>query len=181
MMRRLIAATLVTLALVSGTALAGGTITLNGKNTTVEFVGTKPGGKHEGGFKNVTGTASATGNDATTLKLQVEIDTDSLYSDNPKLTQHLKSPDFFAVKTHPKAKFVSSKVEKAGQDYTVTGDLTLLGKTKTVSFPARITIGGDALMLASQFEINRQDYGMSFGAGKVDDTVKLKVNVKAAK
>jgi polyisoprenoid-binding protein YceI len=180
-MRSLIAATLLTTAILTGPALAGGNFTLDGKNTTIEFVGTKPGGKHDGGFKTVTGTASATGADATSLKLQVEIDTESLYSDTPKLTQHLKSPDFFSVKAHPKAKFVSTKIAKTGEAYTVTGDLTLLGKTKTITFPATITVSADALTLTSQFAINRQDYGMSYGTGKVNDEVKLKVAVKAAK
>src|SRR5688572_17686342 len=108
-MRPMICAALFSAAFVSGTALAGGTIALDGTNTKIEFVGTKPNGKHEGGFKNVAGTA--VGAEPTDLKIDVEIDTTSLYSDNPKLTQHLKSPDFFGVKTHPKAKFVSTKVE----------------------------------------------------------------------
>jgi polyisoprenoid-binding protein YceI len=180
-MRSMIAATLLSATLLSGTALAGGNFTLDGKNTKIEFVGSKAGGKHDGGFKTVSGIASAAGTDATTLKLDVEIATESLYTDTPKLTLHLKSPDFFSVKEYPKAKFVSSKVAKGAAGYTVTGDLTLLGKTKTISFPADITVGGDGLTLTSSFTINRQDYGMSFGSGKVNDEVKLKVSVKAAK
>jgi polyisoprenoid-binding protein YceI len=58
-------------------------ITLNEKNTTITFVGTKPNGKHEGGFKGVTGTASVAGDDLTAVKISVDIDTASLYSDNP--------------------------------------------------------------------------------------------------
>jgi polyisoprenoid-binding protein YceI len=180
-MRQWIGALLLGATLLSGTALAGGNFTLDGKNTKIEFVGTKPGGKHDGGFQAVTGSASATGTDPTTLKFEVEIDTTSLYTDTPKLTTHLKSPDFFNVKTHPKAKFASSKVEKAGDGYTVTGALTLLGKSKTISFPAKISVAEGGLTIVSQFDINRQDYGMSFGTGKVNDEVKIKVAVKAAK
>jgi polyisoprenoid-binding protein YceI len=161
----------------AGTALAGGTFTLDGKNTKITFVGSKPQGKHDGGFKAVSGSASADGTDPTTLKLKLDIDTTSLYTDTPKLTQHLKSPDFFAVKTHPKAKFVSNKVEKSGDGYTITGDFTLLGKTKSIAIPARIAVGKNGLTINSQFTINRQDYGMSFGTGKVDDEVKIKVAV----
>ena len=46
--------------------------------------------------------------DIAAAKISIEIDTDSLYADNPKLTQHLKSPGFFEVKKYPKATFVSS-------------------------------------------------------------------------
>jgi polyisoprenoid-binding protein YceI len=179
-MRKMIGALLVGVVLLSGSAL-GADFTLDGKNTRIEFIGSKPQGKHDGGFKSVTGTASVTGADATTLKLQVEIDTNSMYTDTPKLTQHLKSSDFFSVSEYPKAKFVTTKVEKIGKNYTITGDFTLLSKTKSISFPADIKAGADGLTITSNFTINRQDYGMSFGTGKVNNEVKIKVAVNASK
>jgi polyisoprenoid-binding protein YceI len=151
---------------------------LTEKNTTVKFLGTKVNGKHEGGFKSVSGTASVTGDDATTLKISLDIDTSSLYSDADKLTNHLKSADFFDVKTNPKSKFVSTKVEKAGDGYKITGDLTLLGKTKAISFPAKISVAADGVTLSSSFTIDRTQWGMTYGAGKIDNDVKLTVNVK---
>src|SRR6202011_1457450 len=69
-MRQLLGAVLIGATVLSGTALAGGTFPLTGKNTKIEFIGTKPNGKHDGGFEKVTGTASASG-DAATLKLEV--------------------------------------------------------------------------------------------------------------
>lgn len=152
---------------------------LNGQNTSIEFVGTKPGGKHEGGFKTVTGTALVGDAGAATLKISVEIETASLYSDNAKLTNHLKSPDFFGVKSNPRATFVTTKVERAGAGYTIAGDLTLLGKTKAVSFPAQIDAGAKGLNLKSTFKINRQDFGMTYGTGKIDNDVTIKVSVSA--
>src|SRR5580698_4690436 len=90
------------LALLLAPAFAlGADYALTEKNTTITFIGTKPGGKHEGGFKSVTGTATVTGNDLTTLKATLDIDMNSLYSDADKLTTHLKSPDFFGVKSNP--------------------------------------------------------------------------------
>jgi polyisoprenoid-binding protein YceI len=152
-------------------------IALTGENTKITFVGTKPEGKHEGGFKTVTGTAT-TGADPTALKLAVEIDVTSMHSDDEKLTGHLKSPDFFDVKNHPKAKFVSTKVEKAGDGYTVSGSLTLLGKTKPVTFPAKISTT-DGLSLTSTFKIDRTEWGMTYGKGKIDDAVGLTVSISA--
>ena len=88
-------------------------IKLTGENTTITFVGKKPDGKHAGGFKTVSGTAKVDGTDLTTLKLDATIDVNSIFSDDEKLTGHLKSPDFFDVKNHPKAMFKVTKVEKA--------------------------------------------------------------------
>lgn len=154
---------------------------LTSSNTEVKFTGTKPNGKHDGGFKTVTGTANATGTDATTLKIKLEIDTNSLYSDNDKLTTHLKSPDFFGVKSNPKATFASTKVEKDGADYKVTGDFTMLGQKKSITFPAKIAVKDDGVTLTSTFSIDRTQWGMTYGQGKVDNMVELNVSVKATK
>jgi polyisoprenoid-binding protein YceI len=154
---------------------------LTGENTKITFVGTKPGGKHDGGFKKVTGNATLTDGKIDTLKIEVDIDTDSLYSDNAKLTTHLKHPDFFGVKDNPKATFKTTKVEKTDKGYTITGDLTLIGTTKAVSFPATVAENGGTLTLSADFTIDRTDWGMNYGKGKVDDKVTLKVAFTAKK
>jgi polyisoprenoid-binding protein YceI len=156
---------------------------LTADNTHVTFVGSKKEGKHDGGFKKLHGTAKMTGTDPTTAKITVTIDTTSIYTDTPKLTNHLKSADFFDVKTNPTAKFVSKKVETLPGHpgiYNVAGDLTLNGKTRAISFPAAISVRGGVLHLNSEFKINRHDFGMSYGKGKVHDVVELKVKLDAA-
>ncbi len=157
------------------------TFALTGDNTKITFVGTKPEGKHDGGFKTVKGTATVDPSDVTTLKLSVEIDMNSTYSDDNKLTAHLKSPDFFGVKTNPKSKFVSTKVVKNGNQVSITGDLTLNGKTKEVTFPAKVSVSGDRMKLTSSFKIDRTNWGMTYGKGKIDDEVSLAVTVEASK
>jgi polyisoprenoid-binding protein YceI len=154
---------------------------LTGDNTALTFVGKKPDGKHEGGFKKLAGTATVTDGKIETLKAEVDIDADSLYSDDAKLTTHLKSPDFFDVKNNPKATFKITKVEKGDKTYTVTGDLTLLGKTKPVSFPATVTATGDALTVTASFSIDRTTWGMNYGKGKIEDKVELGLKVTAKK
>jgi polyisoprenoid-binding protein YceI len=149
---------------------------LTGDNTKIEWTGSKADGKHDGGFKILRGTALI--GDAGALKFEVEIDTDSLYSDNDKLTGHLKSPDFFNVKANPKAKFVSKTVAKGDKGYTVTGDLTLCGKTRTITFPAEIATAG-GLTVKGEFTINRMDFGMTYGKGMVNDAVTIRVKVDA--
>ncbi len=154
--------------------------TLTGDNTKIAFVGKKPDGKHTGGFNKLTGTATVNGDDVTTLKAEVDIDTDSIISDDEKLTGHLKSADFFDVKNNPKATFKITKIEKGDKTYTVTGDLTLLGKTKPVSFPATIT-AGETLSLTAEFAVDRTQWGMNYGKGKIEDKVDLTIKLTAKK
>lgn len=153
-------------------------IKLTGENTKIEFTGTKKDGKHVGGFKKLSGTAHGP---AAELKLELTIEVDSLFSDDEKLTGHLKSPDFFNVKEHAKAMFKITKTEKADKGFTHTGDLTMLGKTKPVTFTSDTKADAGALMLNSEFKIKRSDWGMTYGTGKVDDDVALKISVDTSK
>jgi polyisoprenoid-binding protein YceI len=154
-------------------------VNLTGDNTKITFVGAKPDGKHDGGFKTLTGTATVTGDDLTTLKVEVEIDMESIYTDTEKLTAHLKSPDFFGVKQNPKSKFVSTKVAKTDKGYDITGDLTMNGQTKAITFPATIAVAGGGLKINSEFTIDRTQWGMTYGKGKISDETALKVAVDA--
>jgi polyisoprenoid-binding protein YceI len=174
---RILVAAILTVGL--GVSARAGDIKLTGENTKVEFTGTKKDGKHDGGFKSLTGTVSVTDGNVTSAKIDVTIQTDSLWSDNAGLTQHLKNADFFDVKTNPTSKFVSKSIVADGKTYKVTGDLTLNGKTGSVTFPATITATGGAFTLVADFKIDRTKFGMTYGKGKVDDEVALRVKVDA--
>ena len=116
-----------------------------------------------------------------TLRFNVDFDMNSIYTDNDMLTGHLKSPDFFDIRNHPKARFVSTKVEQISDYYQITGQLTLLGRTKEINFPARIAVNEGGLALVSSFKINRAEFGMNYGKGKIYDEVTVNVNLRAAK
>ena len=154
---------------------------LTGDNTKLTFVGTKTKGMHEGGFKKLTGSATVTDGKLETLKIEVDIETDSLYSDDTKLTGHLKSADFFGVKDNPKATFKTTKVEKTDKGYTVTGELTMLGKAKPVTFPVTVTEKDGTLTLTAEFKIDRTQWGMTYGKGMINDDVTIKVMMSAKK
>ena len=151
---------------------------LSGDNTKIEFLGTKSDGKHAGSFPKLSGTFDLA-DDVTKSKITVKIDVEALESDDPKLTGHLKSPDFFEAQKYPEAKFVSKGIKKDKDAFTVTGDLTMRGKTKEISFPAKIAKADGIATLSSEFKINRSDWGMTYGAGKIDEAVKLTIDVKA--
>src|SRR5580698_1633342 len=108
----------IALGLATAVTAADTKYSLTGDNTTLTFIGTKAKGKHDGGFKKLTGTATVTDGDITTLKIETDIDVDSMYTDNDGLTKHLKGADFFGVKDNPTAKFMVTKVEKSDKGFT---------------------------------------------------------------
>lgn len=164
-----------------GTLYADDVIRLDGRNSEITFVGTKKDGKHDGGFKELKGTVSVKDNDPLTAVFKIDIDLNSMFTDNAQLTAHLKSPDFFNVKKYPTAKFVSSKVEKKGSKFDIHGKLTMNGVTKDVTIPATIEVSDPGISVESSWEINRHDWKISYGVKQIDEKVKLSIKVTAPK
>jgi len=162
-------------------AAKGEALAINGENSKVEFTGSKVTGKHDGGFKTFTGTIDLVNSKPTDSSVSVEIDTDTVFSNEEKLTGHLKSADFFDVEKFPKATFKSTKIEadaaKGADAYTVTGDFNLHGVTKSISFPATIKAGAEAVDVDAEFAVNRKDFGIVY-AGKADDLIRDDVVIK---
>lgn len=138
----------------------------------VMAVGAKITKQHELHFDRWSGKLQRTGTELSGVA--VTIDMNSVRSDGDRLTNHLKSPDFFDVAVHPTATFVSEKVEaragETGQTHVVTGALTLRGVTKTLSFPATAKVEGGVATTRAEFVINRHDFGVVY-PGKPDDLI----------
>jgi polyisoprenoid-binding protein YceI len=155
-------------------------------NATIGFVGSKVTGSHTGGFKLFKGTFEVVPTKLESSKITAEIDTNSIFTDTDRLTNHLKSPEFFDVAKFPTSTFVSTGIEAGSKDpkakeatHTVTGNLTLHGVTKSISFPAKIAVSGDNATLDSEFFINRQDFGITY-PGKANDLIRDEVVIKLA-
>src|SRR4051794_20965848 len=131
----------------------------------VTWVGSKVTGKHDGGFSTFKGTVDVVDGSPEKSKVDVDIDATSITSDNEKLTGHLMSPDFFDTKQFPKATFVSTKIDKGGDkgaSNTITGNLTIKGITKSVTFPATVKVAGDTADVDAEFSINRRDFSLNY-------------------
>ena len=107
-------------------------------------------------------------NEGTLTGGEFQVDMTSLISTDlegeykQKLEGHLKSDDFFGVSEHPSAKLVFTDVKAAGKNsYEVTGDLTIKGITKPVSFDVSI-YGNKA---TATMKIDRAQYNVRYGSG----------------
>lgn len=80
------------------------------------------------------------------------------------LENHLRSDDFFDTEKYPTATFKITKLKKTSENrYAITGNLTIKGKTKSISFPATVSKNGDTYTLvADQFTFNRKDFGLNY-------------------
>ncbi|MEZ0228842.1 MAG: YceI family protein [Planctomycetota bacterium] len=147
-------------------------------------------GKFIGRFNDTQGTIVWDDADPTKSTIEVVVKVDSVDTANADRDKHLKNEDFFAAKQHPKITFKSTKVEKDGDKFKVTGDLTMHGVTKPVTAAFEITGKGhnkhfnkDLIGAEASFKIKRSDFGMDkmVGTDGVGDEVEITIGVEATK
>ena len=89
---------------------------------------------------------------------------------NKKLVDHLKSDDFFSVEKHPESEFKTTafeamKEDENGNNYQITGVLTIKGISHEISFPARVSTSGSGLTAVGSAKIDRTKYDIKYGSG----------------
>ncbi len=157
-------------------AATAATLPITPANSKVEFVGAKVTRSHDGGFNDFGGTLELA-DPVEQSQIDITVQTASLFADDPKLTKHLKSPDFFDVEKFPTATFKSTDIKKEGEGHVISGDLTLHGVTKRISFPATVTLSDSEVKAMSEFSINRKDFGIVY-PGMPDDLIRDLVVIK---
>jgi polyisoprenoid-binding protein YceI len=160
------------------------TLVISPENSKVEFVAAKVTRSHQGSFRQFAGKIDLAPNSTPDSRVTIDIETGSVVTDEPQLTDHLKTADFFDVAKYPKATFVSTKIEPSntgGATHTVTGNLELHGVKKSITFPATIQVTLDNAAVDAEFAIDRKDFGIVY-AGKADDLIRdgvvIKLNLK---
>jgi polyisoprenoid-binding protein YceI len=159
------------------------TLPITTDNSKVEFVAAKVTRSHNGSFKKFSGTIDLVNNKPEDSRVSIDIEANSVETDEPDLTKHLQTPDFFDVAKFPKATFTSTKIEPAGgSNYNITGNFDLHGVKKAITFPAMIQVAPDNVTVSAEFSINRKDWNLTY-PGKADDLIRdgvvIKLNVNA--
>jgi polyisoprenoid-binding protein YceI len=101
-------------------------------------------------------------------RVVIEIDAASIDTKERQRDAHLRSADFFDVENYPKLVFESTKVERAGDNFKVTGDLTMHGVTKPVTldveYADRTTRPpiGKRVGFFAHGSLNRKDWGLNW-------------------
>ena len=148
--------------------------------------------KVRGRFADVAGTITV-GDGPATSSVEVTAQAASITTDNEMRDGHLKSNDFLAQETYPTLTFKSTSLTpKSGNEYVLTGDLTIRDVTKSVSFDVEF-IGEGASMAPGQSvigfegstEIDRRDFNVNFegnlenGAAVVSHKIVIEIAVEA--
>ena len=147
-----------------------------------------------GSFQQFDASMESTNDDFSDATIKFEANVDSISTNNEQRDGHLKSDDFFSAEKYPTINFVSSSfTKKAGNNYSLKGDLTIKGITKPVEL--NVELGGEMKDPYGQhkvgFEINgkfnRSEFGLTWSATTeaggivVSDEVKLQMEVQMIK
>jgi polyisoprenoid-binding protein YceI len=144
-------------------------------------------GNAYGRFNDPTGTISYDKADLSKTAFTFEVKAANVDTNNEKRDAHLKSPDFFDAKQFPTITFKSTKVEGSGDALTVTGDLTLHGVTKSITFPIKKTGEADTGKMGyrtgweAEVDLKRSEFGMTGMQGPIGDDVHLVISFEAVR
>jgi polyisoprenoid-binding protein YceI len=137
-----------------------------------------------GRFNGPTGTFVFDETSPAKSSIEMQVDANNIDTAVEKRDNHLKSPDFFNAGEHPLVTFKSTSVKKINSNtYQVTGNVTLLGKTRKLTVNAKHTGSGKDPWgnfrrgFETSFTIKRSDFGMNFMLGGVSDEVGITVSV----
>ncbi|MFG3206066.1 YceI family protein [Streptomyces sp. NPDC048192] len=148
----------------------------------------------KGAFHDFTGTLHLDGADPSRSTATIDVQMASIETGNADRDGHLKSADFFKIDEFPVMTFRSTKAEAVGGDeYRITGDLSLLGVTKQITIDlefngaAKDPFGNERVGFEGKAEILRSEWGLTWNAALetggvlISDKIKLNFEISAIK
>jgi polyisoprenoid-binding protein YceI len=140
-----------------------------------------------GRFKDVAGEFSADPAEPSKASFKLTIKSDSIDTDNAKRDGHLRSPDFLNTKQFPLMSFQSTAAKAIDNGYEVTGDFTMHGVTKPITFKllggrvSEFPKGVQRTGFSTELAIRRSDYGMDRLAEAIGDDVYISISFEGTK
>ena len=148
--------------------------------------------KVRGKFTGVKGELQIPAGSTIPTSIVAEIDAASVDTREDQRDGHLRSADFFDVANHPHLSFKSTSIRKVNDTtFEVTGDLTIRGTTKSVTFPVQIEgqgtdpWGNQRIGYSAKLRIDRRDFGLTFnqaletGGLLVSNEVDIELDIQA--
>ena len=150
--------------------------------------------KVRGSFNEFEGTTKIDGENPANSTVSVTIKVDSIDTRNAQRDGHLRTNEFLDLETYPEIRFVSTSIKHdGGNDFEVTGDLTIKDVTKSLTLPlefqgaAKDPFGNERIGFEGSVVINRKDWGISWNAALetggvlVSEKVTLEFEISAIK
>jgi polyisoprenoid-binding protein YceI len=111
---------------------------------------------------------------------KINIQTESINTDNVSRDEHLKEEEYFDIKNHPLIRFVSTSIRSMGRkdNYEAKGTLTIKNTSREIILPFNAVKTGDAWSFSGGFTMNRKDYGVG-GSSTISNELAVDIKVVA--
>ena len=135
----------------------------------------------KGSFQNVSGSLNMT---EEAKSLNIEIDVNSVNTNNEKRDNHLRSDEMFDIAKYSKITFASHTIEKSTTGYVAKGQLTMMGVTKDVELPFQYfgkqdtPWGFPSAAFSGELVINKNDYGLTYGGSMLGEDVTIEFAIE---
>jgi polyisoprenoid-binding protein YceI len=152
------------------------------EGSSVKFSIKNFGFSTSGRFTGVKGKIQFDANNTTAAGFSVTIDAGSVNTDNSTRDKHLRKEDYFDAAKYPLISFGSTNVTRdAAGKFLITGNLTIKGVTKQISFPFTAVAQNNGYLFSGSFTINRRDFGVGGNSMVLADNLQVSLNVFAKK
>jgi len=158
-----VAVALSTMSFISISTKKEKTLKVSVEDSTIHWKGYKPTGSHEGTINLISGELNLEDGVIKGGSFTVDMPSIKDVDESARLEKHLKSADFFDVETFNTSTFTITSTEDKDGKTVVTGDLTIKGITKQISFLATITQTDEMFTLTSEtIQINRAEFNIKY-------------------
>lgn len=140
------------------------------KNFGLNTAGTLKGLKGSIKFDNSNPSASA---------FDVSVDVSTINTGIDNRDSHLKKEEYFDAEKYPAITFASNSIKKDDKGYSVSGNLTIKGVTKNISFPFKAENKDGGILLTGEFTINRKDFNVGGSSAVLGNSVNVSLKVFA--
>jgi polyisoprenoid-binding protein YceI len=134
-----------------------------------------------GDFKGLAGQLEFDKANPEKTVFDISINAATVNTDNNSRDGHLRKEDYFDTDKFPKITFKSEKVVSKGSGFSVSGNLTVKGTTKSISFPFTAQVKDDGYLFEGSFQINRRDFKVGGNSMVLGDNVTVTLSVFAKK
>jgi polyisoprenoid-binding protein YceI len=164
---------------------------LDAEHTTVAFLVEHIGyAKTLGQFRGASGGFTFDTESGELTAVRIVVETATVDTHHEARDRHLKSADFLDSGRHPTMTFTASGAEASGErTFTVTGELTLLGRTRPLTLDATLNklapypIGdrAEVVGVSARGSLQRSEFGMTYGVADdlVGDEVEIIIEIEA--
>lgn len=134
-----------------------------------------------GEFKTVKGTIKFDEEDLAGSKFDLTFEVESISTGNGMQNKKALTEEWFNAAKYPNIKFTSTKIEKSGNDYSVTGNLSMKGATKAYKVPLKVAKSGADLTFSGTFNVKRSDFKVGKSSDAVPDIMSINYSIPVSK